>query len=125
VKYPLYEKDREGIALPSGRPIAEFSLESLEAGRLGPEDLGVHEQTLRRQAEVAEQAGFVPLARNLARAAELTRLPDSKILEVYEALRRANQPRADLEALADEIERRWDAALNAEFIREAAAQRVR
>lgn len=121
MKYPLYREDREAIRLPSGRPIAEFSVESLAAGRLGAEDLGIHEETLRRQARVAEEAGFAPLARNLERAAELTRVPAGKILEIYEALRRGTR-RADLEALATEIEEAFEARGTAAFIREAASR---
>ena len=121
MKYPLYRDDRGRIALPSGRPIDEFSLQNLEAGRLGPEDLGIHEETLRQQARIAGEAGFTPLARNLDRAAELTRLPDAKILEIYEALRRPAGATERLEDLAREIEQEYDAALTAAFIREAAS----
>ena len=103
MKYPLYREGRQSLRLPSGRPIEDFSVESLNAGRLGPEDLGIHEETLRQQARIAEEAGFRPLARNLNRAAELTRVPAAKILEIYEALRRGNRE-ADLQALARELE---------------------
>jgi propanediol dehydratase small subunit len=103
MKYPLYREARESLELPSGRPVGHFSLENLEAGRLGPEDLGIHD----------------PLARNLERAAEMTRLPAAKILEIYEALRRGERS-AELETLAGEIEQAYDAVLTAEFIREAA-----
>ena len=119
MKYPLYREDRGRIKLPSGRPIEEFSAESLEAGRLGPGDLGIHEETLRLQATIAEEAGFPQLARNLARAAELTRLPEEKILEIYETLRRGGRTADRLEALAREVEREYDASLIADFIREA------
>jgi propanediol dehydratase small subunit len=119
VKYPLYRDDREAIRLPSGRPIGEFSLENVEAGRLDAEDLGIHEETLRRQARIAEEAGFRPLARNLERAAELTRVPAPKILEIYEALRRGERS-AELETLALEVEREYGAKATAAFIREAA-----
>jgi propanediol dehydratase small subunit len=120
VRYPLYREARKRITLPSGRPIEEFSLEHLLAGRLGAGDLGIHEETLRQQARIAEEAGFAPLGRNLERAAELTRLPDAKILEIYEALRRGDR-RATLEALAREIEQAYGASLTAAFLREAAA----
>ena len=121
MKYPLYREARGRITLPSGRPIEEFSVESLEAGRLGAEDLGIHEETLRQQAQIAEEAGFAPLARNLERAAELTRLPAAKILAIYEALRRGTEG-AELEALAREVEQDYGAVQTAEFIREAADQ---
>ena len=120
MRYPLYREARGEITLPSGRPIAEFSLEHLQAGRLGAEDLGIHEETLRRQARIADQAGFAPVARTLERAAELSRLPDTKILEIYEALRRRGR-RAALEALAREIEQVYGASVTAAFLREAAA----
>jgi propanediol dehydratase small subunit len=120
VRYPLYRHARDRITLRNGRPIAALSLEHLEAGRLGADDLGIQEETLRRQARIAEEAGFAPLARNLERAAELTRLPDEKILEIYEALRRGRR-RPALEALAREIEQAYGASLTAAFLREAAA----
>ena len=120
MKYPLYREAHGRLTLRSGRPIAELSLERLQASRLGAEDLGIHEDTLRQQAVIAEEAGFAPLSRNLERAAELTRLPDAKILEIYEALRRGER-RAALEALAREIEEAYGASLTAAFLREAAA----
>jgi propanediol dehydratase small subunit len=122
VRYPLYRDDREAIRLPSGRPIGEFSLENVQAGRVSGEDLGIHEETLRRQARIAEDAGFAPLARNLERAAELTQVPARKILEVYEALRRGTRA-AELEALAREVESTYGATATATFIREAASSR--
>jgi propanediol dehydratase small subunit len=119
VRYPLYRDDRGHVRLPSGRPIEDFSIENLDADRLGPEDLGIHEETLRRQAHLADEAGFTPLARNLERAAELTRVPSAKILEIYEALRRGADG-GRLEALAREIEETYAAKATAAFIREAA-----
>lgn len=124
MRYPLYREARGQITLPSGRPIEEFSLQNLEAGRLGAEDLGIHEQTLREQARIAEESGFAALARNLERAAEMTRIPAPKILEIYEALRRDDR-RSALEALAREIEDSCGASLTAAFVREAAAKRGR
>lgn len=106
--------------LASGRPIEDLSLEHLQAGQLGAGDLGIHEETLRQQARIADEAGFAPLGRNLERAAELTRLPDAKILEIYDALRRGER-RAALEVLAREIEQAYGASLTAAFLREAAA----
>jgi propanediol dehydratase small subunit len=120
VRYPLYREGRARIRLRSGRPIADLSLERLQAGSLGAGDLGVHEDTLRAQARVAEEAGFTPLARNLERAAELTPVPDAKILEIYEALRRGAGP-AVLGRLADELEQSYGAPQTAAFVREAAA----
>jgi glycerol dehydratase small subunit len=122
VKYPLYRESRQTLRLPSGRPIDDFSAANLKSGALGPEDLGIREETLRQQARIAEESGFVALARNLERAAELTRVPSEKILEIYEALRREGGTE-DLEGLAAEVETTWGAEVTAAFIREAAAAR--
>jgi propanediol dehydratase small subunit len=122
VKSPLYRHARDEIRLRSGRPIGDLSLENLAQGRLAGDDLGIHEDTLRQQARIAREAGFAPLASNLERAAELTRLPDAKVLEIYEALRRGGR-RPTLDALAREIEDAYGATLTSAFLREAAAQR--
>ena len=118
---PLYRSALGRLRLASGRPIEQLSLDRLQAGGLAAEDLGIHADTLREQARIAAQAGFVPLARNLERAAELTGVPDAKILEIYDCLRRGG-PRASLEALAREIELGYGATRTAAFLREAAAE---
>ena len=118
---PLYRSARGRLRLASGRPIDQLSLDQLQAGGLAAADLGIHADTLREQARIAEQAGFVPLARNLERAAELTAVPDAKILEIYDSLRRGG-PRAALEALAREVEAGYGATRTAAFLREAAAE---
>ena len=121
MKYPLYREGRQGLRLPSGRPIEDFSAENLSAGQLGSDDLGIHEETLRQQAGIAAEAGFRPLARTLERAAELTRVPAEMILVIYEALRRGNRG-AELERLARALEDEHGARATAAFVREAAAQ---
>jgi propanediol dehydratase small subunit len=121
VSDPLYRSARGRLRLASGRPIDQLSLDQLQAGGLAAADLGIHADTLREQARIAEQAGFGPLARNLERAAELTGVPDAKILEIYDCLRRGG-PRAALEALAREIELAYGASRTAAFLREAAAE---
>jgi propanediol dehydratase small subunit len=120
MKYPLYEHAREELKLPSGRPLTELSLESLQAERITSEDLGIHEATLQKQSQIAEREGFSQVSENLLRAAELTRIPDQKLLKIYEALRPGRCSRAELEQLASEVEEAYNAPLNAAFIREAA-----
>jgi propanediol dehydratase small subunit len=122
VSEPLYASARHRLRLASGRPIEELSLQRLQAGGLAADDLGIHADTLREQARIAEEAGFASLARNLERAAELTAVPDAKILEIYEHLRRGGS-RATLEGLARDIEQAYGAGRTAAFLREAAAER--
>jgi propanediol dehydratase small subunit len=88
----------------SGRPLEEITLERIVSGEIEPDDVRVHPQTLRHQAEVAEAAGNRQLGENLRRAAELATLPERRVLEIYEALRPRRSHRADLERIADELD---------------------
>jgi glycerol dehydratase small subunit len=58
------------------------------AGRVGPQDVRISQQTLEYQAQIAEQMQRHAVARNFRRAAELIAIPDARILEIYNALRR-------------------------------------
>lgn len=119
MKYPLYEHARDQLRLPSDRPIDSVSISNLEADDLSAGDIGVRAEALLAQAVAAEAEGFHQLAANLRRAAELTKVPDEEILEIYEALRPGRVTPEALEALAHQIEERYGASLNAAFLREA------
>lgn len=119
-RYPLGEGDRSQIKTPTGRPLTDLTLEALRAGEIESQDLGIHAETLHKQAAIAEGAGFPQLAANLRRAAELTRIPNEMVLSVYEALRPYRVTHERLLALADELETRYDATETAGLLREAA-----
>ncbi|MCS6848670.1 MAG: diol dehydratase small subunit [Anaerolineae bacterium] len=89
------------------------------------DDLQVSPDTLRRQADAAQAAGFTQLAENLRRAAELTAVPKEELLRIYEALRPGRSTQAELLAVADALERDYGAQQTAAFIREAAAEYAR
>ena len=126
LRYPLGEHARDQVITRTGRPLAELTMENIRAGRVGAEDFTIHPDTLRAQAQIAEDAGFTQLAANLRRAAELALVPNEKVLAVYEALRPYRLKYDQLRALADELERDYGAAENARLIREAAeAHRAR
>jgi propanediol dehydratase small subunit len=72
------------------------------------------------QAQVAESVGRDTLARNMRRAAELIKVPDAELLEVYNALRPYRSTKAELYGLADGLESKYGCTVNAAFIREAA-----
>ncbi|MDP1879146.1 MAG: diol dehydratase small subunit [Actinomycetota bacterium] len=103
----------------SGRPVAEVTLDALRAGMLTPDDVRIHPDTLEHQARVAEEHANPQLAANLRRAAELTGLPDDRIVAIYEALRPGRSTLAELVAIADELESAG-AGANAALVREAA-----
>ncbi len=119
-RYPLGEHEREKIVSRTGRALSDLTLENIRAGTVGPNDFTIHPETLRAQAEIAEDAGFPQLAANLRRAAELALVPNEKVLAAYEALRPQRVTYEQMLALADELEREYGARENARFIREAA-----
>jgi len=55
----------------------------------------------------------------MRRAAELTRVGDERILEIYNALRPYRSTKADLLAIAEELENKYGAKICAAFVREA------
>jgi propanediol dehydratase small subunit len=85
-----------GIRALSGKPVDGLTVEAVRTGEVGVADLRIHPETLECQAIVAERHGNPQLAENLRRAAELTRLPDDEVLEIYEALRPGRSTPAQL-----------------------------
>lgn len=108
----------------SGRPLEEVTVERAVAGELTADDLRVHPETLRSQAQVAGDHGNPQLAANLRRAAELTALSDERLLEIYEALRPRRSTAAELEAIACELDA-LGASETAAMVREALAAGIR
>ena len=119
--YPLRENSAEELRTHSGRPLSDVTAEAVAAGAISGDDLRTHADTLRRQAAIARQDGFPQLAANLLRAAELTDVPNEELLKIYELLRPERASYDELLRLADYLEQTYEAAANAEFIREAAA----
>lgn len=104
----------------TGRDLEELTLEAVLAGRLTTNDFRISAETLRHQAEAAEGAGYRQLAENLRRAAELTRISNEHVLEIYNALRPGRTTYGQLVSLADRLEGEYDAPLTAALVREAA-----
>ena len=104
----------------SGRTLDELTIEAVLAGVLNVDDFRISGETLRRQADVAEAAGYRQLAKNMRRAAELTRLSNQEVLDIYDALRPERATYVQLIGLADRLETELDAPLTASLIREAA-----
>lgn len=117
--YPLSEKSPELIFTPTGKKLSEINIDNVLKGNVGVEDCRISPQTLEYQAQIAESANNRQVAENFRRAAELTMFPDDFLLDVYNALRPFRSTKAELYALADELESKG-AKLNAEYIREAA-----
>lgn len=118
--YPAMEQAADAIQTSSGRRLAEISMENIESGDLAAEDMRIDAQTLLAQAKIARQAGLSQLATNFARAAELTAVPNSTLLEMYEMLRPGRSSFDELTTLATILEEQFSASENARLVREAA-----
>lgn len=117
--YPIGDRRPDLVATTSGRQMSEVTIEAVVAGEITIDELRISPEMLRRQGEVAAAAGRPALAANFERAAELTRVPDERLLQIYEALRPRRSTRAQLESIAQELEGQYMAPLNADLIREA------
>ena len=118
--YPLSEKRPDRLTTPSGVSWKDIDLQSVLDGTLSMNDLRIAPETLELQAQIAESAGRRQLAENLRRAAELVKVPETRILEVYQALRPGRSTPSQLERLAGELESEYRARRCARFLREAA-----
>lgn len=120
VQYPLMQHASDNLKAFSGRPLSDITLDAVEQGILTPDDMRIQAETLRLQAQVAEQAGYPQLAANLRRAAELTAVPNKEVLQIYDLLRPGRASYTRLIQLADYLEQTYQAAETAKFVREAA-----
>jgi propanediol dehydratase small subunit len=118
--YPIAERHPEWLSTPSGLSLDEITLDAVLEGRVPSDDLRITPAALLLQAGIAEAAGRPHLGRNLRRAAELTRLPDTLVLSIYTALRPYRSTRADLAEIAAALESEHGAPENARLVREAA-----
>ena len=118
--YPLGTKRPEIIKTPTGKSLEDITLEKVISGEITSEDVRISGDSLEYQAQIAESVGRDAFARNLRRAAELTKIPDDRILEIYNALRPYRSTKQELLDIADELENKYESKINADLIREAA-----
>lgn len=111
---------RDTVRTISGRTLDELDIEAVLAAELTVEDFRISGETLRRQADAAETAGYRQLAENLRRAAELTRMSNQEVLDIYNALRPGRTTYGRLISLADHLENDLNAIMTAALVREAA-----
>lgn len=118
--YPLYEKHNDTIKSPGGKSLEEITLAEVLSGNVSSQDLRITRETLKYQGQIAEDSGRGAIQQNFQRAAELTAIPDERLLEMYGQLRPYRSSKQDLEELAVELETQYNATITAEFVREAA-----
>lgn len=118
--YPLASKRPELLKTPTGKTLADITLDKIMNGEVKSEDVRITPETLKMQAEIADGVGRYQFANNLRRAAELVAIPDARVLEIYNAMRPYRSTKQELFAIADELEVKYNAKINAAFVREAA-----
>ena len=120
VDYPLSSRRPDLLPTPTGKHIEDLTLDAVVAGDLSPLDLRIAPDTLLMQAEIADGAGRWQLAENFRRAAEMTEIPDERVLAMYNALRPNASTKQELTDLADALENEFSAERTAALVREAA-----
>ncbi|HET7717400.1 MAG TPA: diol dehydratase small subunit [Bauldia sp.] len=120
--YPVAEKRPELVKGRGGTLLEAITLEGVVAGEVTLDDLRITPEALRRQAEIARDAGRATLAANFERAAELCDVPQDVIMRIYELLRpgRAKDKGPLLDA-ARTLRETYGATRMAAFVEEAAA----
>jgi propanediol dehydratase small subunit len=116
----LASKRPDLVKTPTGKNLDDITLDSILNGSVKSEDVRITPDTLRLQAQIAEGVGRTQFANNLRRAAELTAIPDARLLEIYNALRPYRSSKRELLDIAQELETQYDATINAAMVREAA-----
>jgi propanediol dehydratase small subunit len=117
--YPLAINRPDLVKSATGLGLADITLDKVLEGKLTFDDIKIAPQTLEYQAQIAISAGRPQIANNLRRAAELTRIPDARVLEIYNALRPYRSTKQQLLDIADELETKYQARICAAFVREA------
>jgi len=112
--------NQENVHTFTGRSLQELSIEKVLSGELTAEDFRTSAETLREQAKAAESGGYRQLAENLRRAAELTGISNEEVLEIYNQMRPGRSNYQALTALAERLEKEYEATLTAAMVREAA-----
>ena len=118
--FPLSDKRPDLVRSATGLGLGDITLDKVIAGQLSFDDVRIRPETLEYQAQIAETAGRPHIAVNLRRAAELTRIPDARVLEIYNAMRPYRSTKQELLDIASELETNYQARICAAFVRETA-----
>ena len=118
--YPLGTKSTELLFTPTQKAYRDLTLDAALSGEITSKDMRISPKTLELHAEISESLGRTQLAKNFHRAAEMIKIPDARILEIYSALRPNRSTKEELLAIAKELEDEYRAIENAALIREAA-----
>lgn len=119
VDYPIAKKHPEWIKV-GNRSLDDITLDAVMAGQVSMDDMRISPEILKAQGQIAKAGGRDQIEYNFSRAAEMTKVGDKRLLEMYNALRPYRSSKQELLAMADELEKEYGAVICAEFVREAA-----
>lgn len=118
--YPIAQKHPDWVVVGDNKKFDDITLENIVNGNITSKDLRIKPEILLKQGEIAKNAGREAIQYNFSRAAELTKVPDARMLEIYNALRPYRSSKQELLDIASELDRDYDAPICAGFVREAA-----
>ena len=117
--YPIAKKHPEWIDLGQGRDLSHITMDNVMAGHITMDDLKISPSILKAQGQIAKAGGRDQIELNFPRAAEMTKVSDKRLLEMYNALRPYRSSKQELLDIASELDG-LGAPICANFVREAA-----
>lgn len=117
--YPIAKKHPEWIDLGQGRDLSHITMDNVMAGHITMDDLKISPSILKAQSQIAKAGGRDQIELNFSRAAEMTKVSDKRLLEMYNALRPYRSSKQELLDIASELDG-LGAPICANFVREAA-----
>jgi propanediol dehydratase small subunit len=118
--YPLANKHPDWVKTSTGKTLDDLTLANVMNDSVKAADMRITPEILRIQADIARSAGRQRLAINFERAAELTAVPDDRVLEIYNALRPYRSSKEELIAISEELATQYNATICSQYVREAA-----
>lgn len=117
--YPIAKKHPEWIDLGQGRDLSHITMDNVMEGHITMDDLKISPSILKAQGQIAKAGGRDQIELNFSRAAEMTKVSDKRLLEMYNALRPYRSSKQELLDIASELDG-LGAPICANFVREAA-----
>ncbi len=118
--YPLANKHPDWVKTSTGKTLDDITLANVLNDTVKDADMRITPEILKIQADIARSAGRERLAVNFERAAELTVVPDDRVLEIYNALRPYRSSKEELIAISEELKNKYNAPICSQYVREAA-----
>ncbi|MBQ9415879.1 MAG: diol dehydratase small subunit [Clostridia bacterium] len=119
-RYPIGENHADIVRSKTGKKLSDISLEEVKRGHVTADDIKISKEMLNAQGQVAREDDRPSMGENFDRAAELVDVPDQEMLRMYNLLRPHRATKAQLLAMADELENKYKAVKCAKMVREAA-----